>query len=259
MSTSLSVQVRTLASRSIKRTLRQPAIVIPNLVFPLFMLAVVSSGGKQVTQIKGFPTTSYLTFVLGSMLVQGATGAATMAGDGVGTDIETGFLNRLSLTPMKGTVLLVAQLAGVAVLGFVQAVIYLVVGLIGGAHVAAGVGGALALIAVVVLLAIAFGSIGLLVAVRTGSAAQVQALVALALALLFMSSMLMPRNLIKEQWFKTVATYNPMSYLVEAPRSLLVTGWDGQALALGCGIALGIMFVALTAAVWIMRRSVARV
>ena len=72
---------------------------------------------------------------------------------------------------------------------------------------------------------------------RTGSAEQVQGLFALALALLFMSSMVMPRNLIEEDWFKTIATYNPMSYLVEAPRSLLIDGWDAEALALGCGIA----------------------
>ena len=56
-------------------------------------------------------------------------------------------------------------------------------------------------------------------------------------ALLFLSSMVMPRNLIREIWFEKIATYNPMSYLVEAPRSLLITGWDGEALALGCGIA----------------------
>ena len=97
----------------------------------------------------------------------------------------------------------------------------------------AGVGGALALIAVVLLVVLAFGAIGLLAAVQTGSAEQVQALFSVSLGLLFMSSMAMPRNLIQEDWFKTIATYNPMSYLVEATRSLFINGWDAEALALG--------------------------
>jgi ABC-2 type transport system permease protein len=65
------------------------------------------------------------------------------------------------------------------------------------------------------------------------------------LALLFMSSMAMPRNLIDADWFKTIATYNPMSYLVEATRSLLISGWDAEALALGSGIAAAILILAL--------------
>jgi ABC-2 type transport system permease protein len=59
--------------------------------------------------------------------------------------------------------------------------------------------------------------------------------------------MFLPRNLIDADWFREIATYNPMSYLVEAPRSLLVTGWDAQALVLGCGIAAAILFLALAA------------
>jgi ABC-2 type transport system permease protein len=71
--------------------------------------------------------------------------------------------------------------------------------------------------------------------------------------------MAMPRNLITVDWFKTVATYNPMSYLVEAPRSLLIGGWDGEALALGCGIAGAIAILALVAAIATLERRVARV
>jgi ABC-2 type transport system permease protein len=109
------------------------------------------------------------------------------------------------------------------------------------------------LIAVSLLFILAFGSIGLFAALRTGSAQQVQSLFAVALGLLFMSSMVMPRNLIQVDWFKTIATYNPMSYLIEAPRSLLVSGWDGEALALGCGIAAATLIVMMTVATTSLR------
>jgi ABC-2 type transport system permease protein len=60
--------------------------------------------------------------------------------------------------------------------------------------------------------------------------------------------MALPRNLIEQDWFRTVATYNPVSYLIEGIRSLLVTGWDGEALALGFGVALAILVAGLAGA-----------
>ncbi len=50
--------------------------------------------------------------------------------------------------------------------------------------------------------------------------------------LLFLSSGALPRDLIENDWFQTVATINPVSYLIEGFRSLFITGWDGEALAL---------------------------
>jgi ABC-2 type transport system permease protein len=60
--------------------------------------------------------------------------------------------------------------------------------------------------------------------------------------------MAMPRNLIETDWFRTIATYNPVSYMIEGIRSLLIFGWDTEALALGFGCAAAILAVALTVA-----------
>lgn len=256
MSPSLRVQFGKLARRSIIATLRQPVVYVPNLIFPLFLLAVISGAGDRVTAIEGFPTDNYTAFVLGGMMVQAAAGATTMAGIALGSDLETGFLNRLALTPAQGSAIVVAQLAGIAVIGLVQASLVLGVGLATGATLDAGIAGAAVLLAVVLLVVLAFGAVGMFVAVRTGSADRVHPLFSLTLGLLFMSSMAMPRNLIQEDWFKTIATYNPMSYPIEAARSLFITGWDGEALALGCGISAVILIAALTAAVASVRRRV---
>jgi len=253
---SVDLQVRTLARRSIRRTIRQPVLVVPSVIFPLFMLAVLSSAGKQITHVKGFPTHSYITFIISATLIQGAAGATTLAGNALGNDIETGFLRRIALTPVKVPALIVSQLAGVAVLGFAQSVLYLLVGLAGGASVKAGFGGALVVLALALLTILAFGAVGLLAAVLTGSAQQAQGVFVIALGLLFMSSMMMPRNLITSSWFKEVATYNPMSYLVEAPRSLFITGWNAQALELGAGIAVGVLVFFLSVSISSMRNRI---
>jgi ABC-2 type transport system permease protein len=253
----LGGQVERLARRSILRTLRQPIIYVPNLFFGIFMLAILSGNGDQVTKTPGFPTDSYSSFILGAILVQGAASASTMAGNALGSDIETGFLSRMALTRVRRSALITAQLGGVAVLGVIQAGIFIGgAAIVAGADVKTGALGVVALIAIVLLMILAFGAIGLLVAVQTGSPEKVQTLFALSLALLFLSSMIMPRNLIQKHWFKIIATYNPMSYLVEATRSLLISGWDAEALAIGCGIAAGVLVLSLFGASAILKRRI---
>ena len=75
---------------------------------------------------------------------------------------------------------------------------------------------------------------------------------------LFLSSMNAPRNLIDVEWFQFVATANPVSYLIECVRSLIITGWDGQALALGFGFAAAIALVALALAAGALKERLAR-
>ena len=61
----------------------------------------------------------------------------------------------------------------------------------------------------------------------------------------FLSSSSLPRNLIKADWFREIATYNPVSYLIEGVRSLIIKGWDGEALALAFGFATLLVVIAL--------------
>ena len=251
MTPSLRSQVGELARRSVLRTLRQPAQVVPALIFPLFLLAVNSGGLADATKIPGFPTDSYLNFLLAVPFMQGALFSLLNAGTDLARDVETGFLNRLALTPLRGAALLSGLLAGVGVLGVLQGLTYITVGLIAGAGIAAGVPGVLVILLFSILLTVGFGSIGLFAALRTGSGEAVQSLFPVFFVFLFISSMALPRNLIQTDWFREIATYNPVSYLIEAIRSLLITGWDGEALALGFAVAIAVgtigMFAATTA------------
>jgi ABC-2 type transport system permease protein len=241
-------QIFQVARRSATKTLRQPAQVVPALIFPLFLLAVNSSGLADATDIPGFPTDSYVTFLLAVPFMQGALFSVMNAGTDLARDIETGFLNRLALTPLRGVSLLAGLLSGVVALGILQATAYLIVGRVVGADFAAGLPGVLVIYALAVLLSIGFGSIGLMVALRTGSGEAVQGLFPVFFVFLFISSMALPRDLIQTDWFREVATYNPVSYVLEAIRSLLITGWDAEALALGFGLAALIAVAALTGA-----------
>jgi ABC-2 type transport system permease protein len=233
-------------------------MIVPALVFPLFLLAINASGLDAATEIPGFPTASYLTFVLAFPFMQGALFATNTAGTNLAEDIGTGFFNRLSLTPMRGSALLTGQLAGVMLVALVQTVAYLAAGLAAGAELEAGVGGVPVLFALSFAISGAFGAIGLFVGLRTGSGEAVQGLFPLMFVLLFLSSAALPRDQIAQDWFQTAATINPVSYLIEGLRSLFVTGWDWEALALAFGIAGAIFVLALAAATYAMKERMVR-
>ena len=243
-------QVVQIARRSMLRTTRQPANVIFPFVFPTALLAVSSAGLSPATKIPGFPTDSYLAFFVAFPFIQGALFATMNAGTDLARDIQTGFLNRLALTPMRGVALIAGQLGGIAVMGLVQSLYYLAVALIIGVRLETGVTGAVVLIVLATAVAIAFGALGAFFALRTGSGEAVQGLFPLLFVGLFLSSMNLPRNLIETDWFRIVATFNPISYLIEGLRSLIISGWDWQALALAFGFAAAIAIGSLAAATW---------
>jgi ABC-2 type transport system permease protein len=252
------IQVGVLARRSVLRTLRQPAMVIPSLSFPLILLAINSGGLNSATRIPGFPADSYLQFALAIPFVQGALFSANSAGTNVANDIETGFLNRLALTPLRRVALLLGQLAGIIALGLIQALTFVVVGVIAGAGITTGVAGAAVIVVLGLVISLAFGCIGAFVALRTGSGEAVQGIFPLMFAALFLSSVALPRNLIDTDWFRTVATYNPVSYMLEAIRSLIITGWDGEALALGFACAGGVAVISILASASALRTRMVR-
>src|SRR6185312_16855393 len=90
------------------------------------------------------------------------------------------------------------------------------------------------------LIALAFAGLGAFVGLRSGSGETVQGFFPLFFVLLFLSSMSLPRPLIEQDWFRFIATYNPVSYLIEGVRSFIIFGWDGEALALGFGVAIAV-------------------
>ena len=237
-----------LARRSVVRTLRQPAMVVPSLVFPLLLLSINSSGLETATHLPGFPTDSYFQFALAIPFIQGALFSANSAGTNIASDIESGFLNRLSLTPLRRLALMMGQLTGILALGLIQAVTFVVVGLIFGEGIEAGPGGVVVILLLSLTISLAFGCIGAFVALRSGSGEAVQGVFPLFFAALFLSSMALPRDLIEIQWFQTVADWNPVSYMLEGIRSLVIEGWDMEALALGFGCAGAVAAIALVAA-----------
>ena len=232
-----------------RRTLRQPALIVPTLVFPLFLLAVNASGLGAATKIPGFPTDSYLDFAITVTFIQGAMFAAITAGTELATDIDTGFLDRLQLTPLRRVTILVGQMAGATTLALIGALAYLAVG-----HRRPGSTSRAAPAARSCSCSTRSSS----PSPSPGSARRwaraparprrCRAPSRSCSRVFFLSSMSMPRDLIAVHWFRTVATWNPASYLIEGLRSLVITGWDATALWRGLAVGVGVLALSFWAA-----------
>jgi ABC-2 type transport system permease protein len=247
-----------IAWRSSRRTMRQPAAVIVPLTFPLILLAVNSSGLRAATRLPGFPTHSFLAFFLPFAFIQGALFAAMTAGTDLGRDIDTGFFNRLALTPLRGLGIVVGQLGGALTQALLQAIAYLTVGLVLGVQFESGVAGIFVFLILALVIAAAWGTTGIWIALRTGSGEAVQSQFPLLFFFMIISSMNLPRNLIEADWFRVAATLNPVSYMIEALRSLVIEGWNAEALALGFAVSIGAVVVAMGLASVALRKRMTR-
>ncbi len=246
MSGALLTQVGVLARRAMLKTLRQPFQLYPIVFFPMILLAVNASGLKAATRLPGFPTSSYISFVIAVAFVQGGMFSLINTGTNLAEDIESGFFARLALTPLRRVALIAGLLVGVAVLGALQSAVYIIVGLIAGAHIEAGIGGVAVILVLGALTALGFGAFGCALALQTGSGEAVQGLFPLFFVFIFLSSSNLPRNLLSG-WFHTVATINPISYLLEGFRSLFILGWDRAALARALAVLVGLIAIGLLA------------
>jgi ABC-2 type transport system permease protein len=255
---SLLAQAFEVARRSVLQTLRQPAMVVPPVLFPLLLMGINVGGLEAATLLPGFPTDSYLNFAIAFPFIQGSLFASINAGSSLARDVENGFLRRLALTPMVRAALLLGNLAGVMVVSLISALIYLAVGFAAGLHVEAGVAGVAVMLLLATAIALAFASIGAYVGLRTGSGEAVQGIFPLLFVAVFLSSSSLPRELIEQEWFRTIATWNPVSYLFEGLRSLVIFGWDVEALTLAFGLSAAIIGLGVAGAASALRTRLVR-
>jgi ABC-2 type transport system permease protein len=255
--TSLPHQVYVLAVRSIRAALARPATYMPSIVMPLMLLTINSSGLARVTDIPGFPADSFFDFALVTTFMQSALFATSSAGLGLAYDIETGFMDRLAMTPMRAGALVIAQIAGAMVIALGAACLYVTIGLVFGAEFAAGAPGVLALVGFALWTAFSFASVGAWMSLRAGSSEALQGVFPLLFATLFLSTVNMPRDLILSDWFRAITRVNPVSYMVDGMRSLIITGWDGSVLLQDAAVLTGISVLAVAGCAHALRQRLA--
>lgn len=211
--------------------LRQPSVVVPSMVFPLFFVALGSSSFSRAISIPGFPAVdSFLDFALAGSIIQGVLFGSITSATALATDIETGFFDRLLLTPSARSGILIGRLAGAMAYGLAQTVFFVVVLLPFGLSIKSGIFGLLVMMVGGLLTALAVGAVMSAMAIRTGSSEAVQGSFPLLFVLLFFSSAFFPRQTM-DGVYRQIANFNPVSYLVEGFRSLTIGEFSSIAVA----------------------------
>lgn len=244
-----------MARRSVVGIARQPQLWVPSLVFPLFFAAVSAAAFERTTDLPGFPDVdSFLTFLLPATVLQGVMFGATSAGTETAIDMENGFNDRLLASPVARVPLFLGRLGGITVLSLAQALVFTVVFLGFGATFAAGVAGVVTLAVVAMLFSAAVGAFSMAIALRTGSVEAVNGFFPIFFALVFLSSAFFPPEL-SGGWFEAVAELNPITWMIDGIRELVVVGWDTSAALTAVGVAGGLLTLLMAAALGALRAS----
>ena len=226
----LPYQILLLTKRNLKAIVRTPEALIPPIAISVFFLLIYESTlGGAANFVPGLSGNSYLGFILPLSIVSSALAGAGLASQNLVRDIESGYFDKLLLTPVSRTALLLGPiLAGALILGF-QTGIVIGVGLLMGLQPVTGLAGLLAVIGMAVLLGTGFAGFTVSAALGSGNAAVTQSAGFIFFPLTFLTASFVPLELL-DGWLETAARLNPITYVLGAMRDTLNVGWVSSSL-----------------------------
>ncbi len=225
-----------LGGRAIREALRTPDSLLPTMFIPLFFLVVNVGQAARIFPAEGTPFLegqNYGAFQLpASLLLSASFGGAALY---LVEEIEGGYFDKLRATPISRMALVLGRLYAEFVKTLAVATAMVVIALLFGIRIESGFAGFLVLIAMVALWAMVFSGFMQLISLKTRSAAATQGASMIFFPLLFLTPNFVPRDQLTRP-MEIAATLNPVTYIMEAARSLILVGFDGAALAKGFGV-----------------------
>ena len=221
--------VLTIAGRALRAVPRDLEAVVPPVLIAAFFFIVNVGTLEPLTEgsLQGF---DYTAFQMSTAVLLGVTGVSRAPA--VVLDVQSGYLDRLLLTPLRRSAILLGHLVADMAVAVGLAVPVLALGYALGVRFESGVLGVIVFVAIAAAWSLAFAGFGYAIALKTGNPAAVNSSFLLFFPFLFLTSSYVPRDQLTG-WLDTVAGLNPVTYLLEALRSLTLVGWDWQALAQG--------------------------
>lgn len=237
-----------LSIRCTKQIWRPLAALIPSLFIPIFFFLVNSASLHAFSRVEGFPEgVSYRDFIAPIALFTAVFFSSGNAGIELVQDITSGYFKKLLIMPINRLAIVFGRLTEVAIQAVMQGGIVLVLLLAVGVRFQTGFFGVVAIFALLILFAMSWSCVGMIAALRTQNARMVQSLFVLVFPFLYLTTSQTPMNLLPG-WFQVVATYNPVTYVIEGVRALVLTDWSNPVIAKGFGTVgvLTVVMVSLT-------------
>jgi ABC-2 type transport system permease protein len=211
----------TMTMRSIRAMSREPEYLIPSIIIPVFFFAV--NVGSLETVGNAIGTGDFKAFQLPVAIVLAVTGISRATA--LVTDIQSGFFDRLLISPVNRFSLLLGLMMADFVLVITLSILVILMGLILGVNFVTGFSGVLVFLLFSGLWGLAFTGFPYAIALKTGNSAAVSASFLLFFPFSFLTTAYVPREYLSG-WLKIVADYNPVTYLLDGLRALISTGWQ---------------------------------
>jgi ABC-2 type transport system permease protein len=207
------------------KAVRNPFVVVGSLVQPIIFLVLFTQVFGQIATSAlggGAGGISYETFLLPAIAMQVSLAAAAGSGIGLVNDMEEGMFEKTLVMPMSRSAMFLGKTAAEILRIVVQIGIILALGVVLGANVATGLLGAVGILGVGILFSLWFIALSNIIAVVTRD--QESTIIGanlLQFPLLFVSTAFLPLDAMPD-WIQVVATYNPITYGVDAARALML-------------------------------------
>lgn len=244
-----------LSIRNIKQIWRPALALLPSLFMPIFFFAVNATSFQSVSQLAGFPSDSYLKFIAPTALFTAIFFSAGNAGIELVMDIANGYFKKLTIMPINRLAIILGKLSEVAVQSVIQGLIMLVLLLIVGVRPVTGVLGVLAIFGIMMLFAMAWSCIGMIAALRTQNPRLVQSMFVIVFPFLYLTTSQMPKEFLPEYYARIVG-YNPVTYIIEAVRGLMIRGWGDPAIWQGFLVAVAMFVILVGITLWSFKKTV---
>jgi ABC-2 type transport system permease protein len=210
--------------------------VLPAVFVPAFFYCVNLGALERLTSAE----LDYKAFLLPMAIAFAVTGMSRAPA--LVTDIQGGYFDRLCLTPIRRSSLLLGLMTADVTVIVLLCLPVLTIGYAVGVRFGTGLPGVLTFVGFSALWGLAFTGFPYAVALRTGNAAAVNACFVIFFPLFFLTDAVVPKPLLTG-WFSTIATYNPVTYLLGALRSLISGGWQARPLLEGTAALIGLAVV----------------
>jgi ABC-2 type transport system permease protein len=244
--------------RYLKKLIRNPILLFFSLFQPIIFLVLFTQLLTNLANVPGVlpPGVSYLEFATAGILLQNAFGSALQSGNSIVADIDSGYLHKMLVTPVRRPAILLGRLTSDAFRVVVQSAIILVLAYALGAFVTTGFIGILLIFFTIAFFGLAWSGISLAIGMKTRSAETVFAIGGfITFPLLFLSTALFPLTFLPE-WVQYVSALNPISYTVNAIRALMINGYIWSTVLSAWGVIAIVAVITLSATLYQFRKVV---
>jgi len=240
-------------TRNLRTWTAQPMAVVSSVLSSVFVFLFFGAPLEGVSGLQGFPTGDYEAYLTGMVLIMAVIFSGADMAMAMLTDILSGYFDKLLLAPINRSSILLASLLMAGTRALVQVVIIVLMALALGVSFETGVLGGVTVVVLSTIFGVAWGCLGLIIALKTKSAQVTQSSWLLFMPIAFLTSAFMPKEMLTG-WFKIAVMINPVEYVLAGVRTIIIQGWEWETILPGLWVLAAMTLGLIGVATWFYRR-----